>query len=41
MTFSRAFVEAVLQYTKADKVHIVGHSMGVTIGRKVAKGGAG
>jgi hypothetical protein len=35
----RAFVEAVLAYTKAPQVNIIGHSMGVTIGRKVIKGG--
>jgi triacylglycerol esterase/lipase EstA (alpha/beta hydrolase family) len=35
----RAFVEAVLAYTKAPKVIIIGHSMGVTIGRKIIKGG--
>jgi pimeloyl-ACP methyl ester carboxylesterase len=35
----RAFVEAVLQYTGKDRVNIIGHSMGVTIGRKIIKGG--
>lgn len=35
----RAFVEAVIKYTGAPKVNIIGHSMGVTIGRKVVKGG--
>lgn len=36
----RAFVEAVIEYTGAPKVNIIGHSMGVTIGRKVIKGGS-
>lgn len=35
----RAFVEAVIKYTGAAKVNIIGHSMGVSIGRKVIKGG--
>jgi triacylglycerol lipase len=35
----RAFVEAVLAYTKAPYVDIISHSMGVTIARKVAQGG--
>ena len=35
----RKFVEAVLVYTKAPKVIVIGHSMGVTLGRKVIKGG--
>jgi triacylglycerol lipase len=36
----RAFLEAVLAYTKADKVVVIGHSMGVTIGRKIIQGGS-
>lgn len=35
----RAFVEAVLAYTGSPQVSIVTHSMGVTIGRKIIKGG--
>lgn len=35
----RAFVEAVIAYTGTSKVNIIGHSMGVTIGRKIIKGG--
>ena len=36
----RAFLEAVLKYTGAEKVNVIGHSMGVTIGRKIIKGGS-
>lgn len=35
----RAFVEAVLNYTKASQINVIGHSMGVTIGRRVLQGG--
>jgi triacylglycerol esterase/lipase EstA (alpha/beta hydrolase family) len=35
----RAFLEAVLAYTGATQVNIIGHSMGVTLGRKIIKGG--
>ncbi len=35
----RAFIEAVLAYTGSDKVDIISHSMGVTLGRRVVKGG--
>lgn len=35
----RAFVEAVLAYTKAKEVYVIGHSMGVSLGRRVIKGG--
>ena len=35
----RAFLEAVLAYTKADHVNVIGHSMGVTIARKIVQGG--
>lgn len=36
----RAFLEAVLNYTNAPQVYVIGHSMGVTIGRKIVKGGS-
>lgn len=36
----RAFLQAVLQYTGAPTVNVIGHSMGVTIGRKIIKGGS-
>ena len=32
-------MEAVLDYTQADKIDIISHSMGVTLGRAVIKGG--
>ena len=37
--YVRNFIEAVLSYTKAEKVYIVGHSMGVTLARKAIQGG--
>jgi triacylglycerol lipase len=35
----RKFVEAVIAYTNATKIDVISHSMGVTIGRKIIKGG--
>lgn len=32
-------MEAVLAYTKATHINVIGHSMGVTIGRRVLQGG--
>jgi triacylglycerol lipase len=31
--FTRKFIEAVLEYTKAEKIYVIGHSMGVTLAR--------
>ncbi|CAI2354190.1 unnamed protein product [Caenorhabditis sp. 36 PRJEB53466] len=36
----RKFLEAVLAYTGAPKISVVGHSMGVTLARKIIKGGS-
>lgn len=35
----RQFFNAVLQYTKATRLHIISHSMGVTLARKIVQGG--
>lgn len=39
MEYLRAFTEAVIAYTGSPKVNIIGHSMGVTLARRVIKGG--
>jgi triacylglycerol lipase len=39
LEYLRAFTEAVIAYTGASKIDIIGHSMGVTLGRRVIKGG--
>lgn len=39
LTRIRAFMEAVLAYTGASKIDVIGHSMGVTLCRKAIKGG--
>lgn len=35
----RAFLEAVLEYTGADQIDVISHSMGVTLARKAIAGG--
>jgi triacylglycerol lipase len=35
----RAFIQAVKEYTGAEKVDVIGHSMGVTLARKAIQGG--
>lgn len=35
----RRFLEAVLAYTDAPRIHVIGHSMGVTLARRAIKGG--
>lgn len=37
--FVRKFIEAVIEYTKAEKVYVIGHSMGVTLARGAIIGG--
>jgi len=37
----RAFIEAVLDYTGAERIDVIAHSMGVTLARKAIKGGSG
>jgi len=39
LNYLRKFTEAVLKYTGAQKIDVIGHSMGVTLGRKVIRGG--
>jgi len=38
---TRAFIQAVLTYTGAQKINVISHSMGVAIARKAIKGGPG
>lgn len=35
----RRFIEAVFKYTGAKRINVVAHSMGVTLTRRVLKGG--
>ena len=37
----RRFIQAVKEYTNQSKIHIIAHSMGVTLARKAIKGGIG
>ena len=37
---ARAFIEAVIKYTNATQVNVIGHSMGVSLARKALKGGS-
>lgn len=40
LTRVRAFIQAVKAYTGASEVDVIGHSMGVTLGRKAIQGGS-
>jgi triacylglycerol lipase len=40
VTKMRKFLEAVLAYTGAKQIVVIGHSMGVSIGRRIVKGGS-
>lgn len=39
LLYIRNFIEAVLEYTHAPHIDIISHSMGVTLARRVLKGG--
>eukprot|EP00347_Sterkiella_histriomuscorum_P024524 403330808 len=39
LEYLRKFTEAVIAYTGAKKINVMGHSMGVTLARRVIKGG--
>lgn len=39
LVYLRKFTEAVIAYTGASKIDVICHSMGVTLGRRVIKGG--
>uniref|UniRef100_A0AC34QGC9 Lipase n=1 Tax=Panagrolaimus sp. JU765 TaxID=591449 RepID=A0AC34QGC9_9BILA len=36
---NKMFLEAVLQYTNAEKINVISHSMGVAVARKAIRGG--
>jgi len=40
VNYLRNFTDAVLKYTKAKKINVIAHSMGVTLARKVIRGGS-
>ena len=37
--YIRKFIEAVLEYTGADEIDVISHSMGVPLSRRALKGG--
>ena len=39
LIYLRKFIEAVIEYTGAEKVDVIVHSMGTTLTRRVLKGG--
>jgi triacylglycerol esterase/lipase EstA (alpha/beta hydrolase family) len=39
VVYIRKFIEAVMEYTGAEQIDVIAHSMGVTLGRRALKGG--
>lgn len=39
LLYLRKFVDAVFEYTKAREIDVISHSMGVTLTRRIIKGG--